>query len=338
MRNTILLLPLLLFTAAAGFAQIDNLSLSRYSAMTSVVGNATTESYVHKKEMFYVLPDEVDISTLDGMDIGFMRPRKLIRHEISGIDSLGSMFSISEILNPKEYFEAHHMEYSVIIVKDSVLHIYDDNEELMYEEIIGSSNAVVDTSTATSPSTTFQELSPGVFTFDSDSLEIVIDTHTGIEKTTIYNLKSEWEIKSVAFFDFSDTLRTIPLYEMDMYRETLPSGECVFRVVSQEYAKYVRKSQVMDSFQLKKEAESKTFTAKIWPNPATDIVAVLISNVEEQTEGRIELYSIDGKMVRSQKAQSGQYYQLDVTDLSSGMYIMRLTMGKESLFQKIIIQ
>lgn len=65
---------------------------------------------------------------------------------------------------------------------------------------------------------------------------------------------------------------------------------------------------------------------KVWPNPMTDFLQVDFP----QDGGSIEIYSLDGRNVFSQKLQKGRQ-QLDIRQLPEGFYIYRLKQGNSTL-------
>lgn len=340
MKKSILLLPLL-FTAAVSYAQPgsnDSVSLSRYSSLLSTQGLTLSESYTCSKELFYVLPEGEDISLADGMDIDYLQPRTLRQREITALDPFGKEVVITEILNPEEYFEEHHMGYATTVFKDGVVRFYTQAGDLLYAYETGGTDEEVPDTTGTTSGQGFEEISAGIFRYESDSVGVYFDTHTGIEKLAIFNRSGEWERKAVTFYDVADTVRGVPLYAMHLHRDQLPGGGCVFRAETLLYTDYERHQEPPVIPKMEQVQEDDVWQVKIWPNPARDVLAVLIAEGEKVTAGSLELYSSEGNMVRTQKAQSGQYYEVNVSDLPAGLYILRLMLGERSLFRKIIIQ
>jgi hypothetical protein len=72
----------------------------------------------------------------------------------------------------------------------------------------------------------------------------------------------------------------------------------------------------------------------IYPNPAQDMLNIDFGT--EQVNAMIHLYSIDGKLLRSIKANSSSTLQLSTTDLTAGVYFVRIQNGTESSNHKFV--
>ena len=60
----------------------------------------------------------------------------------------------------------------------------------------------------------------------------------------------------------------------------------------------------------------------IGPNPARDFIT--IQSETSLSDKRISLYSVDGKLIDIQSNQTDNFAKLNVSHLSSGMYILRI--------------
>ena len=69
---------------------------------------------------------------------------------------------------------------------------------------------------------------------------------------------------------------------------------------------------------------------KIYPNPANRIIRIE-SGVTELT--KVEIYTVLGKRIKSQKSNLDE---INIEDLSSGMYLMKLYSGNSSTIRKIL--
>jgi hypothetical protein len=70
------------------------------------------------------------------------------------------------------------------------------------------------------------------------------------------------------------------------------------------------------------------------PNPASDIVNVNISTNDEETE--LNIYSVTGKLVKSEMLIQNQQ-QINIGDLSNGVYLVEIKSQKVSEKQRLII-
>lgn len=76
---------------------------------------------------------------------------------------------------------------------------------------------------------------------------------------------------------------------------------------------------------------------KIYPNPASDVLNIVNTNVGEGTAS-IQLFDLAGKEVYGQKDVKWQNHQLNTSGLQQGIYLIRVTFNKQVQQQKIVIQ
>lgn len=72
-----------------------------------------------------------------------------------------------------------------------------------------------------------------------------------------------------------------------------------------------------------------------YPNPVSDFLQINLGSTPK-SEGLITLYSIDGKIARTYRASTQVLYQLDISSLIDGVYILRYTNATEIKAIKII--
>jgi hypothetical protein len=80
-------------------------------------------------------------------------------------------------------------------------------------------------------------------------------------------------------------------------------------------------------------------SAKIYPNPATDMVTITMST-EHIQEVEISLQSLDGKQLFTQSLSisGNELVNIQTNTLSSGIYIVKVSSGAEQHVEKLIIQ
>lgn len=71
----------------------------------------------------------------------------------------------------------------------------------------------------------------------------------------------------------------------------------------------------------------------IFPNPAT--TSVFISLPENAGKSMIELLDFNGKVLTQQHAEKNGLYRLDISAYAAGIYIIKVTSNKNSLYQKV---
>jgi len=78
--------------------------------------------------------------------------------------------------------------------------------------------------------------------------------------------------------------------------------------------------------------ENTIENVKFYPNPASGSV-----NIRTLEGANVEIYNIIGKLVKSEKTLSNDH-AMDVSDLSAGVYLVRLTSEGRSATKKLIIK
>lgn len=80
--------------------------------------------------------------------------------------------------------------------------------------------------------------------------------------------------------------------------------------------------------------ENELFTAKIYPNPAENTISLRLA--EGAVCKDVKIYSIDGRLL---KHQSKVFDDIDISNLSSGMYIAEITLKDGNVFtEKIAVK
>ena len=71
---------------------------------------------------------------------------------------------------------------------------------------------------------------------------------------------------------------------------------------------------------------------KIYPNPANDYIQINSNNIEISS---VEMYSIVGKRIISNQKLVND--RLDISSLTSGIYLLKVNSQERSLVKKIIV-
>lgn len=71
----------------------------------------------------------------------------------------------------------------------------------------------------------------------------------------------------------------------------------------------------------------------IYPNPASNSITI---DAQTQAIQEIQLLQADGRLISSVNPQ-GSHYQMNVSDLNTGMYFLKITNSKESVVKKITV-
>jgi fibronectin type 3 domain-containing protein len=102
--------------------------------------------------------------------------------------------------------------------------------------------------------------------------------------------------------------------------------------VSQVFVSGVLGSDIIDS-----GAESKN-ELSLWPIPANDFIHIKCSTEYSIDLSKILIYDIKGNLVKSNPIVNLHNTKIDVSDLTSGIYLLKITNSKETITKKIIIK
>lgn len=83
----------------------------------------------------------------------------------------------------------------------------------------------------------------------------------------------------------------------------------------------------------------KNNSLSIYPNPSTNKIVNLLYDTN-QSQAKVEIYSMTGKKVRNQDLSTNGYtnIQLNLTDLASGVYLLKYTSGEYQATKKLVLK
>ncbi|MBK5284158.1 MAG: T9SS type A sorting domain-containing protein [Bacteroidia bacterium] len=83
------------------------------------------------------------------------------------------------------------------------------------------------------------------------------------------------------------------------------------------------------------EVQNENFSVEVFPNPATNQLA--INNMQYAIE-KVEVFDVHGGMVLSQKPiANSQWLTIDVTEIKSGIYFLRISSGAKRVMKKFVV-
>ncbi len=86
------------------------------------------------------------------------------------------------------------------------------------------------------------------------------------------------------------------------------------------------------------EADQDKFNVMVYPNPASDLVAIQLNNLNKENLA-VELFDIKGALVQKTTIYQGSTIAyFDTRTLYSGEYIIRIYEGNEVLNKKVLIE
>jgi hypothetical protein len=75
----------------------------------------------------------------------------------------------------------------------------------------------------------------------------------------------------------------------------------------------------------------------VYPNPAKDLVQILLQNSTENLK-EIVIYDMIGKTIKTIIGRNTQQVNIPVNDLSTGVYLIEITTGNNSKqFRKLMV-
>ncbi|MHB9140518.1 MAG: T9SS type A sorting domain-containing protein, partial [Paludibacter sp.] len=75
----------------------------------------------------------------------------------------------------------------------------------------------------------------------------------------------------------------------------------------------------------------------LWPLPANDMLNVSWSSANNSDMSTLKMFDTYGRLVMNKEIKYTSDLKLNVSDLPSGIYLLKLTTGKETLMKKLII-
>jgi len=93
--------------------------------------------------------------------------------------------------------------------------------------------------------------------------------------------------------------------------------------------------QVSPEEDKKQQEVAKELGLSVFPNPAQDKVSVVINNLPEGKEAAVLLIDAQGKNLLDNKTNA-QQNEMDMTPYKPGVYFIKVVVGKETLFYKVL--
>jgi hypothetical protein len=99
--------------------------------------------------------------------------------------------------------------------------------------------------------------------------------------------------------------------------------------------------QVQDTTVIQKITEAwqgqpqAVFTVQVYPNPVTNLLHVDLPDLSQGTTGTLEVFSSMGNPVLSPK-RLGQVQSIDLSNVSPGLYLVRVTAGTHTVVTQIL--
>ena len=83
--------------------------------------------------------------------------------------------------------------------------------------------------------------------------------------------------------------------------------------------------------------DSSFITFDMFPNPAKDVVTIRL-NANNSGNVTVNIIDLQGKLILEQHISEGHNLELDIADLQSGLYFVKLNANNKSLVKKLVIE
>src|SRR5690606_23265803 len=96
-------------------------------------------------------------------------------------------------------------------------------------------------------------------------------------------------------------------------------------------------SMLLDNFVVTNELSTDNFLAtqlSIYPNPSSDVIN--ITNASNILLNGVEIIDLNGRVVKSAKFNGVSEAQVNISDLSAGMYLMNVSSDQGTTTKKIV--
>ncbi len=108
------------------------------------------------------------------------------------------------------------------------------------------------------------------------------------------------------------------------------------------YNYQLTQSEVVEASEIQsddiKEIEDNDLLVHIWPIPAIDEINISIKDENAAGTYTMQTYSITGKLVHETTIEASNNKQITISDLSSGIYIIKVMNEQNTYLQKVIVQ
>jgi hypothetical protein len=319
-------------------------------------GVSVQESYRRIANFYYALPTGKSIIDYNDFDKITMRNYVTDDRYFYFEDASGKLVTVKQVLNANEQFLPQVMPYEYLVIHGQEVTFFDRTMDTIYslfsqfehefEETDGTDMYYQGDGDGDAPGTdlegTWEELPHG-FRYVEPGFEWQFNENNGIYSSTTFDEMGQWQVKKVEVIDMNDPGRSVPIFEISISRDVLPSEECVFQVLMQRYSEYFRavsneepESELRSSGE--SELELQLQAIKVWPNPVKDFIFVQIPEIEGANQIELRIIGMDGRQKLVQNVNTNSYERIGLENYESGLYIVHFLINGVSHFDKIFIQ
>lgn len=309
-------------------------------SLTGIPSNLTVkESWREKISTYYTYPESFTFSDFDALDLTFMTPFQSDERVLRGSTPSDTFVYIRHVLNPATQFNAQSLPYQLMVHQNDNVQYFNTSGQSIYSESIELPEFAPNIDTTRGRPQPIV-LPDGRLKYIIPPMEIIMNTQSGNIFIVENDDNGEWISQTFTQWDTSDSLRTVPVFELQIDKQLTPSEKCVFIVREQSVSEYYRANILNllskpspNSFQPQIGADLAVF-----PNPVGKELAINVPITEMGQEVHLEIYSMKGERVLSHSESSYGVMRLQLPEMTSGMYIIHLKVDNKIHTTKMIKQ
>ncbi|MBK7429248.1 MAG: T9SS type A sorting domain-containing protein [Saprospiraceae bacterium] len=309
-------------------------------SLSGIPANLTVkESWRETTSTYYTYPQSFTIADFDALDLTFMTPSLSDDRVIRGSTPSDTLVYIRHVLDPGTQFNAQSLPYQLMVHQNDVVQYYNTSGQSLYSESIAIQEFVPEIDT-TRGGPQPEVLTGGRLKYSIAPLEMTVDTQYGNIFVVENDDNGDWVTQRFTQWDTSDTLRSIPVYELQVQKQITPSEKCVFVVREQIVTEYYRANILILLNKPPSNSEQAQIGADlaVFPNPVGKELALNIPITELGQEVQLEIYSMKGERILSHSEPSNGVMRLQLPEMNSGMYIIQVKVGTKIHTTKMIKQ
>ncbi len=312
------------------------------------------ETYRLQKSTYYVTPEGAGAENYDDMDKVTMKAQEADLRYYETTNSEGAALFIEKVLNPSSYFVPQVIPHDMMIIGPEFTYFYDEKGKLLATEaspddwLESLQEDINNHSPTDEPSSGEMLMPPGWerrgegYFYSSRDMDLFVHPGSGLITTEYRNPDGLWAYRSMEINEVSDPERSIPIFRIVVQNTALSSGKCVFRVENERYSEYYRAAKEPNPGAGLRSASDSPATislegVQLWPNPVHNILTISLPYRPNFAEANVEIMNMTGQTIYNARHKMGNTSAIDLTSLSSGLYLIRIQSGKEIFVDKIII-
>jgi len=285
------------------------------------------QTYERQRITTYVLPVSTLYENLELTDKLYLKPMtetvKIIKGKYNG-----SNYFVTQFLNNQPIASSLEYQLSHIVTNDSLTRIYDISNLLISSKITASPVSTLDSISETEWDSVII-LSTGITKYLAEDLVMVEDTNTG----NLYAKYIGWDGKDILVFENHEIVNG-ELHDLNFRMmaipATAPSGMCITRLFIESFSN--RTGEGIEPRQ--NSSLNEKYSIRLNPNPVINQLNIVLSGLtDDKTYYRV--MDMKGSLLLSSIVHTDQF-NLDVTDIPPGIYILQVYNKHQTVTEKFI--